>query len=263
MPFPPSGRVVFRRNPLAEVICQLRFPAILAIAAKEPTDFQERIRDEYPVYRLEGGPPLPPPLRGLLPPEIQAQFVPSELRVHQFLTSDERRMVGLARDYVAVTENRYERWEAFRDQIHRIRDALSAVYRPAFLTRIGLRYRDVIDRESLGLRERAWRDLLRPEFSGLLASEQIHESIQELETRGLVKLPSPVGGFVRLRHGFIQHSGNGSHAYLIDADFYTEDRSDPADILRFLEPFNRLAGDLFRWAIQKPLFDALEPETVS
>ena len=34
----------YARSPLVEVICQLRFPAILSIGANDPVDFQEAIR---------------------------------------------------------------------------------------------------------------------------------------------------------------------------------------------------------------------------
>ena len=63
MPFPESERVVFRRNTLAEVICQLRFPPILEIAAKDPAAFQEQIRAEYPLYQRNQGPVRCPQLR--------------------------------------------------------------------------------------------------------------------------------------------------------------------------------------------------------
>ena len=38
-------RCIYKNNQIAEVICQLRFPEILSIAAKLPVDFQEAIRD--------------------------------------------------------------------------------------------------------------------------------------------------------------------------------------------------------------------------
>lgn len=50
MPFPESKRVFYVKNPLAEVICQLRFPAILRIGAESPHEFQERIRDHLPLF---------------------------------------------------------------------------------------------------------------------------------------------------------------------------------------------------------------------
>ena len=49
--FSKTERTVYRQNPLAEVICQLRFPTILAIGAKDPVDFQDAIRDVFPQYQ--------------------------------------------------------------------------------------------------------------------------------------------------------------------------------------------------------------------
>ena len=44
-------RCIYRSNPLIEVICQLRFPTILSISAREPADFQEGIRQHFPQYK--------------------------------------------------------------------------------------------------------------------------------------------------------------------------------------------------------------------
>ena len=46
--FSQEPRRLLRKNQLMEVICQFRFPEILAISAKPPVDFQEAIRDEFP-----------------------------------------------------------------------------------------------------------------------------------------------------------------------------------------------------------------------
>ena len=49
--FANEDRCHYRRSQLAEVICQLRFPEILAIEAKPPVDFQEAIREEFPQFQ--------------------------------------------------------------------------------------------------------------------------------------------------------------------------------------------------------------------
>ena len=55
--FYERDRYQYRKNQLLEVICQLRFPTILSISAREPADFQDAIRDEFPKYqRLEERP---------------------------------------------------------------------------------------------------------------------------------------------------------------------------------------------------------------
>ena len=47
-----NKRVIYQKNPLVEVILQIKFPTILSINAKDPVDFQDAIRQEYPIYQL-------------------------------------------------------------------------------------------------------------------------------------------------------------------------------------------------------------------
>ncbi len=49
--FSASERVLYGKRQLIEVICQLRFPTILSISAKEPAEFQEAIRAEFRAMR--------------------------------------------------------------------------------------------------------------------------------------------------------------------------------------------------------------------
>ena len=39
--FSQEERCIYTNNQLMEVICQLRFPTILAVGAREPVDFQD------------------------------------------------------------------------------------------------------------------------------------------------------------------------------------------------------------------------------
>ena len=57
--FSQEPRRFIKKNQLMEVICQFRFPEILAIAAKPPVDFQEAIRDEFPQYSARKEIPAP------------------------------------------------------------------------------------------------------------------------------------------------------------------------------------------------------------
>src|SRR6266852_706318 len=47
-PFPEFTRVIYQRNPLVEVVCQLRFSPILRIDTDPPAEFQDRIRSAFP-----------------------------------------------------------------------------------------------------------------------------------------------------------------------------------------------------------------------
>ena len=50
MPFPKKDRIIFTKNPLTDVICQLRFPSILKIDTEVPAKFQDKIRDVFPNF---------------------------------------------------------------------------------------------------------------------------------------------------------------------------------------------------------------------
>ena len=53
--FPSSEDVRLKNAPLAEVICQVRFPPVLRIGSEQPADFQERIRGRFPQLGVEQG----------------------------------------------------------------------------------------------------------------------------------------------------------------------------------------------------------------
>lgn len=59
MLYSDNSRVHYRRPQLMEVVCQLRFPAILSIGAREPADFQEAVRAMFPRYAAKQEQPPP------------------------------------------------------------------------------------------------------------------------------------------------------------------------------------------------------------
>lgn len=262
MPFPDARRVLFRQNPLAEVICQLRFPTVLAIAAELPSAFQDKVRRSYPLYEHAG------PTTTALPKELSpllAKIVPQlpkEAMTHKFVSVDEARSISLTQDFVAVSENKYRRWEDFRTEVELAERALREVYEPAFFSRVGLRYVNVILREEVGLTGVDWGRLIQPYFAGLLASGELKDQLEEVQSQVLIKLHEVDGGFVRVRSGLAQLESDDRAAYLIDADFYVQGRYTSDHAFESLGVFNGLARNLFRWAITEELETALGPESV-
>ncbi len=122
MALPQTNREVYRRNPLAEVIVQLRFPPILRIEAEPPAQFQEAIRDRYPRYRQivpAGQIPsdVPAPVRNLIQ-SMGAAAGPSQ---HVFETEDQKASLTLSRESIALKTTAYTRWEQFFGQVERVR----------------------------------------------------------------------------------------------------------------------------------------------
>jgi uncharacterized protein (TIGR04255 family) len=139
--------------------------------------------------------------------------------------------------------------------------ALTEIYAPAFFTRIGLRYQDLIQRSKLGLDRTVWSALLRPAIAGELASPELAGTVEESFTQVLVRLPSE-SGQVRIRHGLAQVAGSDEECYLIDSDFYREGKVATDEASRTLDSFNRQSGRLFRWCITDRLHQAMEPRPV-
>lgn len=257
MTFPQSERVVFGVNTLSEVTCQLQFPPILSIGAEAPTAFQERIRSAYPLYEREQAIGVPPEIAGLLQqvPNVQ----PPQDVLHRFYTEDRTRFITLASQFVALTEKSYTQWERMRPEVRQAQATLEETYSPAFYSRIGLRYQDVIDKELVGVSDQGWDALLNPDFAGLLGTEDIsvRDGVREIASNALIELDSVQGGCVRLQHGLARSSDDPKLVYLIDADYFTATRHERGDLFATVDHFNREAGNLFRWAISPLLHDAL------
>ena len=269
MPFPESARVLYRNNPLVEVISQVRFPPILRIEADPPADFQDAIRASFPVLTETSGVSttlgVPQELTGQVPAEVIQQLAAFRLNVQPssrtfaFKSEDETWSMALSRDSLSLTATKYERWEEFRDRLLVGLRALIDLYRPAYFSRVGLRYRDVICRSELGLAGVPWSDLLATHIAGELAAEAIADDVVVAARQLGARLPD-VGGQLLLRHGLTLQEGANELCFLIDADFYTTDRTEVADVEHALEGFHGQAGRLFRWCIQPRLDQALDPQ---
>jgi uncharacterized protein (TIGR04255 family) len=264
MVFPESPRVVYDRNPLDAVICQLRFPPILRIDSEPPAAFQERIRREYPMLNerpgLDLGVKLPAEVVKLI-----AEQLPPALRggthVYDFSSPDDDWKVTLSRDFVALTASAYRRWEDFRARLVTAAAALVDEYAPPFYTRVGLRYRNVIRRSEWGLDQHRWADLLTPHIAGPLASPPVAGAVSQIASEVTIELQEEIGK-VRVKHGLVQGKSPAETGYLIDSDFFNERRTEVTSAPEQLDYYNREAGRLFRWCIEDRLHHAMGPRGI-
>ena len=265
MPFPETPRVIYQKNPLIQVICQIRFPPILRIDTETPVGFQERVRKLLPGYELtydDGLDSLPQSLGQSLPSEMRELMTLSSNRRHQFYAKGRTWTVSLTRDFVALETNQYKQWEDFRELLQLVINTLFQIYEPAYLTRIGLRYKNVIDRNRLGLEDVDWRDLFSDFVLGQFACDETSHLVLEHHGRTLVKLNDD-GDLVRMEYGqVIDSAGDQSNKlYLLDHDFYTNKETEPdeQDIVSRLNTYNALNRRLFRWGVSDRLHAAMGP----
>lgn len=263
MPFPEVQRVIYRRNPLDQVICQLRFPPILRIDAEIPAEFQERIRANFPNYsenselKLE----VPQGFKGAIPPDLLKQMIqPSGNKNYEFSSEDGLWKVNLTRTFVALTSNRYERWELFKKKLNFPLQALIDIYAPAYFSRIGLRYIDVIKRSALNLPDISWSELLKPYILGMLASPDIGNHVLSFENRHDIRLSDREESVVRIITGFVVPENNSEMCYMIDSDFHTTNKINLESALDKLDFFNVRGSRLFQWSITQRLHNAMEPQ---
>ena len=253
MPFPVTNRVFYTKNPLVEVVCQLRFPPVLRIDSELPSAFQDRIRDRFPEYQ-SSRPQLPAGLN--LPAELaKVMFANAQSSAHEFITADGSSRISLTRDFIALSVNNYSQWANFFELLKGPLEALTELYRPSYFSRIGLRYRDRIERERLNLGGVPWHELIQPWIAGALADETIAPQVERI--LGEVNIKLPEGGAVRIVHGL--DGETDKLAYLIDSDFYREGQVPTGEVDNVLRTFNQKAGHLFRWCIKPKLDAAMEP----
>lgn len=257
MPFPEIERVIYGKNPLIEVVFQVRFPRFLTIETEPPSEFQKLVISDFPIYEqrqifqfsISSG-----PVDSRMPSETQG-------KIHAFLTADREHTIMLGSDSLAVTCARYVRWENFVDRVAKMLGAFQQIYRLPIYTRIGLRYVDVIDRDSLGLQNRSWTELLRPHIAGDFLGPSFNESaFASKHTVATMNLND--GDQVLLRHGLVTQSETKKLAYLIDSDFYNEEQrnADPNGTLAVASRLHANSGRLFKWCITDVLHVAMDPK---
>ncbi|ASP19999.1 sporadTIGR04255: family protein [Antarctobacter heliothermus] len=251
MDFPEKPRVLYTRNPLAEVVCQMRFPRLLELDESVPADFQRALGKTYPTvdsretatFRVGGGDATSSPV--------------SRKVVYDFTTRDSKYTISLCSDFVAIKTESYERWEDFFSHIKNAVGALRGAYDIPYFSRIGLRYVDVIKREDLGLADTSWSELIRESALGLLGDDEIeNEKIVNQHSTTLLALTR---GFVAIQSGIVV-GDSGQNNYIVDSDFFfdtpTEDDADAYELLAY---YNKAARNAFRWFIKERLHDAMEP----
>jgi uncharacterized protein (TIGR04255 family) len=258
MLFPEFERVIYEKNPLAEVICQVRFPRILRIDTELPTLFQDRVRPTYPHFDQS-----PVVELGPLPPELSrlaglGKVLGVGQQKYEFASTDRTSRVSLTSQFLAFSTSVYRRWEDFKGQLVGPLNALIECYNPAFFTRIGLRYQDVIRRSCLGLNEVGWHDLLQDHVLGELAKPGFEKAALHVARDLLLQLDD-LGDRVRVQHGFARTGEDPETCYLIDGDFYFETQTERDDATTVLDRLNKESGRLFRWCIKDRLHAAMDP----
>jgi uncharacterized protein (TIGR04255 family) len=248
--FPHQPDVQLENAPLAEVICQVRFPPILRILNEEPSEFQERVRHRFPELQFEQGLVVTlsvPPTSG--PPAVDAPP-----RVYRFHNLADQTTTSLALDFFAVATQAYTHWRNFAADLALAAGAVQAIYAPAYATRIGLRYVNRFTPAGTG--RQSLDDvlaLLRPELSSLYRTDAWSEP------GGLVTqltLPDDSGTLIiRSACG----RAEGEPFFVLDFDYFEEGPLPLEGLIERCDRYHRTIYNAFRWSLRPASLHVFRP----
>lgn len=255
-------RCIYRKSPLAEVICQLRFPEILSIETNVPAQFQEAIRQEFPLYSLRKE--TPPPVFSGAPGNLQMQPQKSNNN-YQFVSADGIWRINLTSKFISLSCTRHTCWEDFAGKLDRPLAAFIQIYKPAFFQRVGLRYLNFISRKDLELEGIPYRQLIEPQYLGILGDEDVNEATAnrssmdaEFAIRGGCKCKLHAGPGLVKRNG----QPDSEVKFVFDMDVFMDGRLEVKLSAPALQTLHGQAFSIFRGAVTDTLHQAMEPERI-
>lgn len=269
MRFHRQRRVRYRNNPLEQVVVQVRFGAVLRLLAEPPSAFQESVLADFPavqVIKTQG-------ITFSMLPGSTPQHT-AEVSAYLFSTADGHYTAEIKAESLTLTNTHYEGWEVFWGRFERLLKIFLELYPVGQISRIGLRYVDVVDRELNGLAGIPWSELICSELLGPLSGTHIPpDDVGSAQTFYLLSLDEGAALALRGGLGVKQDSAaeNGLNSprqvFVIDSDFhapregYELQLSPNIDGLRsrFFD-FNVQAGGLFEWVAKEKLKAVLGPD---
>lgn len=257
--FSTQPRVIYQANPLAQVICQLRFPEILSVSENAPAAFQELIRDEYPQFarRTEYGSPKVTGVPGNFSVEKQPPVIN-----YAFSSENNEWRVNLTSKFISLTCTKYTQWEDFASKLDKPLAAFIKTYKPAYFERIGLRYLNFISRNELGLAHLPFRDLFRSCYLGVLSEDDILETSAAQSTTDVdIALRGGCRAKIHAGPGMIKQNGTNDREvkFIFDQDLYMPGNIPVNLSAGAIQTLHAQAYAVFRGAITDTLHDAMDP----
>ena len=257
--FSMEARCRYGSNPLADVICQLRFPEILAISAQPPVEFQEAIRSEFPQFQRRQETPAPK-ITGV-PGNFTLQNQPGTIN-YQFASADGLWRINLTGKFISLTCSRYTCWEDFAEKLDKPLAAFIRIYKPAYFERIGLRYLNVISRQALSLEGTPFSRLISPCYLGPLVEADVNEVST---SRCTIDLEMAIRGGCRVKlhagPGLVKRPGKEDKEvkFIFDQDLFMPGQIPANLVAGAMQTLHAQAWSIFRGAVTDTLHDAMDP----
>jgi uncharacterized protein (TIGR04255 family) len=267
MPFKKVKRVIYKKNPLVSVTCQLRFPCILSINENPPVAFQEQLRNKYPLYH-EMAETLQTLSFPLIPDKQHFNTTISDSwNNYAFSSDDNDWTINLTSTFLSLSTTKYQQWENFELRLLEVLSILNNIYNPIFFERIGLRYINVFRPSSLGLKNTAWNKLIHPFALGFLSCDNIkndvtsYNSTTELNIGNTATARIFTGlGYAR-KHNIQSQIFDTELSFIVDSDLFFGKKqiNETESAIKYL---HESSTNLIRAIITTTLHKAMEPESI-
>ena len=265
MKITPTPRIVYDKNPLIEVVCQIRFEPIEDLGEIQHGMLEDFSHNQYVVHEQEQSFQFTVDISaetGMSTP----MRVP-EMHIFHALTLNKSWQASFCREHLTLTCFKYENWIDFLTRTLKLFEILNKNYPEIKVQRIGLRYRNLIEREALGLAGTPWHELINPFLLGPLAHNAFSDTeipsdadVLSMLSQVMIKIEDCT---LLLKSTLLSSIEGNEKAFLIDADFLHEydcEKNtiiDPETLTQKLEALHANAGSLFRRCIQEKLHHAL------
>lgn len=257
-PLSRRARVIYQRNPLVEVLAAVQFPAVLRLYQDAPKELQVKLGHEYPLTsHIEASSQV---VVAGASGEVTPPQAPQALRTTTFSSVNRNWTITVAPTVLALTCTKYTEWSDFRHRFAELVQTFHEIYKVPISTRIGVRFRDVINKTELGVPNSPWRDLIRPEVlatfefftEGLDSDPAVSAAIQLAIPPGKVNISFAMVANIEKQVGF-----------LIDTDCYSEDTREFAEtsIMKSADDLHEYTSIVFQSCITDFLHGRLEPKS--
>ncbi|GEM_PF-2434123 len=261
MPFEDKPRVRFHNDPLVEVVCQFVF--VSQVDGIEDADrlvkLHTLIKDRLPLFKRSKNVSL----------DVNADtqsVTQIENPVYEFASLDETVRAIINTDSIAFVTTKYESKEAFFGYIDCLHSALVELGMMLPIKRVGLRYKDVIQRSLLGedFIRHSWNELLNAPLVSIFEDQELSKSkILGAQSNFSIALDSiDKNAKMNVSCTIVNHAQSQEQCFMIDSDYYNEGIFDYDAASKFLSAANIKARDFFQWCLTEKLYEALKPERI-
>jgi uncharacterized protein (TIGR04255 family) len=262
MDFPLAPDIVYPRNTLMSVLCDIRFPKILKINHSQPHELQDILRGKgYAEFSSTVS--LSPDFSNAVPfsPEMFSANM-TQVNTFHFFSREHGWRVSLSSEQIALTCSRsYQDHVEFKERLTEILRTFSGIYQPSEFRRIGLRYQNIVNSTSLpSLESVALHEVIPPKiFPELVApfSSSIKgiEKIMQLERDDL---KAQVIYFYGEMAGVFEGKNFNELSYGIDIDCFIEQKLEVNNVLSHYDSLRNKVRDIFDYSISPVIRNGLQ-----